>query len=512
MDTGSIISEMMTIASGDLDDLQSEKTTVTANETIYNQLGTYINDLQQQIATMANPTTYNVMSATTSNSDYLNATTDTTATAGQYNVAVEQLSTSTVLNGGVAFTGSNGTTLDLSDAIDSIPQNGQGTGQGNLTTAIASNTNGAFSINGVTINYDTATDSIQDVVNDINNSGAGVTALYNPSTGQFMLSNNNNSSAAISLSESGANNNFLAATGLTADSAVQTAGQQAKISIDGMAAITSNDDIFTSEQTNITGLTITATAVSPESNGSYTPTTVTIGPDTSALQTNVQNFIGAYNKVMDYITSNTSVGTDSSGNVNAGAFTNDIMVQRLYNELSSLVDSTVSGQPNGYDSLAAIGIGVPISSMGSNNASQTVSGLDLSITDSTALANALTNNPNAFVNLMAGVNGVMSQLNSYTLTQSGPTGVVSAADDSFNQTLQSLNEQIQSQQNYLAQYQQNITAEFTAMEQAMSSDNSEITGLLDSLNGSSSSSSSSSSNNSSSAASSSGSSSSSSAA
>jgi flagellar hook-associated protein 2 len=72
---------------------------------------------------------------------------------------------------------------------------------------------GAFTINGVTFNYDASTDTLQDIMANINESGAGVTASYDPINNRFVLANNSTGDVGISMQDT--TGNLLAATGLS---------------------------------------------------------------------------------------------------------------------------------------------------------------------------------------------------------------------------------------------------------------------------------------------------------
>src|SRR6185312_6657795 len=85
----------------------------------------------------------------------------------------------------------------------------------NLQTAIVDDGtgNGAFTVNGVTINYNASTDSIQNVLDRITNSTAGVTASYDSLNNRFVLTDKATGDIGISIQDVAGN--FAAATGLS---------------------------------------------------------------------------------------------------------------------------------------------------------------------------------------------------------------------------------------------------------------------------------------------------------
>ena len=103
-----------------------------------------------------------------------------------------------------------------------------GSALGHVNTAVALNAadlqtpitdggsgNGAFIINGVTFNYNASTDGLQDILNNINDSAAGVSASYDTVNNRFVLANKTTGDVGISMQDVPGQGNFLAATGLS---------------------------------------------------------------------------------------------------------------------------------------------------------------------------------------------------------------------------------------------------------------------------------------------------------
>jgi flagellar hook-associated protein 2 len=132
---------------------------------------------------------------------------------------------------------------------------------------------GAFSINGVTINFSATADSVTDVINRINDSGAGVVASYDAANNRFTLTNKNTGDEGIAVQD--VTGNFLAATGL-AGGALQR-GTNLQYSVNGGGTLTSQSNTINSATSGITGLSVTALAV-----GS---TAISVQSDTSTIST-----------------------------------------------------------------------------------------------------------------------------------------------------------------------------------------------------------------------------------
>ena len=137
-----------------------------------------------------------------------------------------------------------------------------------------------------------ARDSIQNVLDRINNSSAGVTATYDTLNNRFTLTNNSTGDVGISMQD--VTGNFLAATGLS--SGTLTRGQNLLYTLNGGSqTLVSQSNTITQASSGITGLSVTAA-----STGS---TTVTVSSDTSKISSAIQQFITDYNAVQTAISS-----------------------------------------------------------------------------------------------------------------------------------------------------------------------------------------------------------------
>lgn len=328
----------------------------------------------------------------------------------------------------------------------------------NLRTAITGDATGQgqFTINGVSISYDLSTDTIQSILDRINNSTAGVTASYNTQNESFVLTNNSTGDVGIGVQD--VTGNFLAATGL--GSGTLARGQNLLYNLNGgTTSLVSQSNTITQSSSNITGLSVTGVA-----KGSVT---VSVGSDTSAVQTAVQNFVSAYNSVQSYIASQTASTTDSSGNVTAGILTGDQSANDITSSLRSLSFGLVSvpGLPSSLNQLADLGI----QTNGQNN----------TITlDSTALASALANNPAGVQSLFSDpTKGWAVQLDSYLTDTVGDSGTLTQHQTSLTQQSSSIDAQVAALEKTITDDSARWTAEFQAMEQAQSQINQEMSYL-----------------------------------
>jgi flagellar hook-associated protein 2 len=339
------------------------------------------------------------------------------------------------------------TTVNLSDS--------------DLATAITDggSGNGEFTINGVAINYDASSDSIQNVLDRINSSTAGVTATYDTLNNRFTLTNNSTGDVGISMQD--VTGNFLAATGLS--SGTLTHGQNLLYTLNGgTQSLVSQSNTITQSSSGITGLSVTAASTGT--------TTVTVGSDTSKISSAIQQFITDYNAVQNAISSQQIVTTASDGTVTPGPLTGDQTANDLANNLRSLSFFSGSGLSNSITSLADLGI----ETNGQDNT--------IALSDSDTLNNALANNLNAVQSFFSDVtSGMATQLNNYITNVTGDNGELTDHQASLTQQSNNITTQISNLETKITADSAQWTSEFEAMEQAEEQSTQELTYLSEQI-------------------------------
>jgi flagellar hook-associated protein 2 len=339
---------------------------------------------------------------------------------------------------------------NLDEANTSITINDGGSGKGE------------FLINGVPIYFDASTDSVTDVLQEINNSAAGVTATYDSANNHFELTNTSPGDMGISLQD--VTGNFLAATGLSGGKL--QAGKNLEYSINNGGTLTSQSNTIDAGSSGITGLSVTALGM-----GS---TTISVGSDTSTISSAISSFVTDYNAVQNYISSQTTSTTSSTGTVTPGLFTGDMDVENIAFTLRQLVDATPSGGTTGVENLNDLGV----ESNGNDNT--------LSLSDTTTLDSALTNNLSAVQNLFTNATtGLATTLGSYLTNVTGPNGVLATNESDMTNEANSMATSISTLQAKIANDQTTLDNEFAAMETAINSLNTDKEFLNDYFNSSS---------------------------
>ena len=235
-------------------------------------------------------------------------------------------------NGGISVTSSGSLgTLKTSAAIASA----------GLNTAVSGA--GSFTINGVTINYDSSTDSFATLLSRINTSGAGVTAAYDSTSDRFTLTNATTGDVGIGITDTGG---LLAAMGLVTGGTF-VHGENARFTVNGGTTLTSMSNTLDSSAHGITGLSVTV--------NTETTQTVDVASDVSAMQDAIQSFMDNYNAVQEFVANNTQV-TASGGTVSTSILSDNREVESWANRLRSLAFEAVGGLTGTVQRLDNLGI------------------------------------------------------------------------------------------------------------------------------------------------------------
>lgn len=303
-------------------------------------------------------------------------------------------------------------------------------------------TAGTFSINGISFAVDPSTESLTDIIARINSSDARVSASYDGTTDSIRFVSQTLGSRTIRFGAVGDTSNFLSITNLTA--ATQSAGDDAEFTINGGATQTRNTNEISDA---ITGVTINLLSTGTS--------TVTVNSDTDAVVEKIQEFVTEFNTATARIRELTS---------NTGTLRGDGGIRSIESFLRDKIFSQVSGVGN-FDSLLAIGI-----STGGDFDASTGGVLEV---DADKLREALADNRQNVKDLFANTNenGIGDLLFSYLDDATKATGFLNArakSNGTFDQQIQSLNDQIARMEDRVLQREGRLRRQFTNLEQLSS--------------------------------------------
>ncbi len=324
----------------------------------------------------------------------------------------------------------------------------------NFATAVSDGGAGAgsFKINGVAIAFNATTDTVNTVINRINNSSAGVNAAYDSVNDRFVLTSKSTGDIGIAMED--VTGNFLSATGLSAGSL--THGKDLIYTLNGGDPLRSHSNTITDASSGIAGLSMTALKEN-------TAVTITVNNDNATIKTAIQGFIDAYNRVQSLIDSQTASTTDAKGVVTAGILASEGDADQIASSLRKSVYSTVTGLTGTLNHLADLGI-----TTNGNDNTLTLENPDL-------LDQALTTNLEGVKELFSdSTNGLATNLDTYLTNTIGENGSLVAHQDSLTKQSGDIDQQILEMERVVQSNKERMTASFVSMETAQANINQQL--------------------------------------
>jgi flagellar hook-associated protein 2 len=328
IDVNSVVSEMQAAESGqltgwqgDVTTLQTQQTTMTSINNDLSALATAMNALSDPVGVLTSVT------ASSAESLIVNATAQTGATAGNYNVVVSSLAstgtlyTDSVANANTSILPSGATGGDLKVQIG-------GSDGTTADIAITAGSNDTLTTLAASINKQSATNSWGITASVVTDASGARLAIYSQASG---------SDGALAI-----DNNT---TSLTFEPPV--GGTNANITVNGIP--------YQSTINTVTGaipdVTLNLSTADPG-----TPVEVTVGPGTSQITSAISSFVSAYNTVVGDINSQFTV--DPSTHLE-GPLGSDSALRALQSSLAAdavYATTDAISTSSGINNLAALGI------------------------------------------------------------------------------------------------------------------------------------------------------------
>jgi flagellar hook-associated protein 2 len=369
-------------------------------------------------------------------------------------LSVLKLDTAQITQAGSTYTATSTTAIGgINDGATLNTAN-----NGGFATAV---TAGVFTINGVKFTVDPTTNNLNDLLQQINASSAGVFATYDQANDKIVLTNKNDGPQGITLGSSADTSNFLQAAGFLQNATAPQLSAGASLAVGKSAKVTYVDNAGTTHTvfSNSNDVTSVVPGVDLKLQQAIdgtivTPVTISVAQDSTALQSSITTFVNAYNALIGEIDTATQapvVGTtsnDSSGQTqgtqltSGGILFNNQDVSDLRDQLVNLMSSMSNTGSTSYNSLSSIGLTLDssfsVASADSSDAQNTTTQSDVSTQtfDGTSgrlgalnvstFTTALAANANAVAALFTGTNSIVNQIGSYLTSVSGlPTQLTS---------------------------------------------------------------------------------------
>ena len=426
LDISSIVSSLTTAAGlAQNTQLSDRKSALTAQVSAYGTFSSALDTLQATLTTLENPTSLAGRTVTLGDDTIATASATSDAIPAQYSLQVQNLATAESLSS------------------QPVPGTGSIIGTGTLNITVGGSS--------ASITIDSTDNTLAGIAAAINgapdNPGVSASILTTSQGSRLVLSGTATGAVnSITVTQSGGDGGLAAlaydpANGNTKLTQTQAA-QDANFTVNGFAATSASNQV----SSVISGVTLNL--LKPTAAG--TPTTVTIGNDTSGAQTSIGTFVTALNGLITSIQGLTSYDPSTQ---TAGPLLGNATLESFQNQLENILDQVTSGNAGAATSLASLGI-----------TANTQGTYD---TNSTTLGNALSGNLAQVTGFLGGTNGIATQLDTLITQYTQAGGLL----DSINQGLQSSLTDVANQQTALnarlATYSATLTKEYNAMDTAV---------------------------------------------
>lgn len=344
LDVSNIVSQLVALEKKPLTNLQTSATFIQTQISTYGQVQSLISDLSSAASSLAKPTLWTQNSATSSNTAALTAVAKAGAAAGSYSIQVNQLAAaqslaSTPFNSSTEILGSGKLKIEFGTWTPAVADDPETAGINESAPASFAEKSGATPLN---LTFVSATTTLADVRDAINNAKSGVTAsIVRDASGARLTIRSNSTGEENALRITATDLNDGALTGgleaLTYNPAVSSVGltqtvaaSNARATINGLS-VSSSTNTFSNviEDVDFTAASTTTSAV-----------TLSIGNDNDSQRKAVQNFTTAYNALNAFLVKQT--GYDEESKI-GGALQGDNTVLNLRNRLRSILNERGAG-------------------------------------------------------------------------------------------------------------------------------------------------------------------------
>nr|WP_238550842.1 flagellar filament capping protein FliD [Dickeya chrysanthemi] len=446
LDLSNLITKLQSVEEQRLTPYTNKQTSLSAKATAYSTLETAMKGLQSATTTLQNMKTITSTAVTSTNTAF-SASTDSTAVAGSYSVFVNNLAQAQSQISGA-----------FSSASTALVAGGTSSTSSTITIAQP----GKPTPMTVTLTDDKT--SLNDIRDAINNAGGSVSAsIINNGTSNYLMltAKDTGTQSAMTISVSGSLSSSLSSSSFSE----QVAAKDASFTLNGIS-ITSQSNTVT---TAVTGVTLNLKSASTAGS---TAENLTIASDITNTKKAVQDWVTAYNNVLDVIKTQTDAGT--------GALNGDSTVRTIQQQLQSLMTNVQSGSGSLH-----IMLDLGIIQDPTNNGK-------LKIDDDAKLESALRLSPTSVTTFFTGdgtTTGFATQAGNYlTRTVDSSDGLIKSAKAGIETSQKSLETQITSIQDSIDATMKRYKTQFSQLNTLlaqMTSTSSYLTKQFDSSNKSS---------------------------
>ncbi|MDO6385104.1 MULTISPECIES: flagellar filament capping protein FliD [unclassified Uliginosibacterium] len=426
IDIESLVTKLMSIEQQPITKLQTKDKSFDTKLSAFGTLKSSLSSLQTAAEAISSAAKFSAYQASIADSTIGTVSAGSSASAGSYQLEVSSLASSQKV-----VTTAQSSSYTFADGTLSFDVAGKVT---NIDISAAKGNN-----------------TLAKVRDAINASGAGVSAS--------LLSDGNGTRLILTASQSGTDNGFtvsglglgfdpndIASSDSLVDQSTSKAATNAVFTLDGVQVTRSSNVISDA----LDGVTLT---LNKKNIG--TPTTLNITQDGTAIQKKVEDFITAYNNVVNTIKTQTAWNNDTK---TAAALNGDAAVRGIQSQLRSIVSGSLSS--GSLTRLSDIGIKI-----------ETSGTLTL---DSTKFKNVLADPTKDIGSLFAEgtVSGFADQIADRVKEFLGTDGLLTSRTDGIKKTQLGIDKQIETLEARMTVIEARYRKQFTALDTSVASWNS----------------------------------------
>ena len=343
LDSNGIVSKLVDLERLPITQLQAQATKIQAKVSEFGTIQSLVTSFRDAARKVADPTTWNSMTSTSTDSAAVTFATDPGAAAGSYSVNVKALAQAqTVVT------------------IKSQTNDQATIGSGTLTLDKGTwGTDGKFTATGTAVQVTIdATDTLEDIRDKINSSGSSVSASIIVDASGARLAFSSASTGAANgfriqaTDNDGGDNDDVGLSQLAYDPEHNTTGTDPAAEAQDASVVVNGITLTSTTNTFKNALSAISFTVGKLSNGS--PATVTVAPDKDAITKAVNDFATAFTSLSDKLHEDTKYDDSSK---TAGVLQGDATAVSILNQFRSTVASSSSAS-SVYGTLSSIGLSV----------------------------------------------------------------------------------------------------------------------------------------------------------
>ena len=436
VDFGQVVDQLVKVQHLPIDALTQKKTTLQSKLTEYGSLTDKLLALQTAGDSLRLSTAFDRSSTTVSDPTALTASAASTTTPGSYLIRITQLAQShQITNKGATAVASS--TTDIVSGASATFTFHVGTGTDKTVTL-----------------SDTAT--LQDLQTGINDLGAGVTASIinagsdtTPAYRLILTATASGESNGITIVTDGTTLDFTNGGGTGGVDTLQAA--QDAIAIVGDPTL---NPVTLQRSSNVITDAIPGVTLSLTNTTGTSTVSVNVTRDNSAVKTNIQNFVKAYNDIVTFVNKDTAYDVTTK---TGATLYNETSVKGFVSQLRSALSAPIGGLTT-YGSVGEIGF--------QTNRDGTIT------VDNTKLDGALNSNYNAVKSLFINqttVAGVAQRVNqAIDAMNSAVSGSLTGRKNALTGQINSLTDQISRKETDLSAYEERLKIQYAKLDSLLS--------------------------------------------